>query len=251
MKRLCVLMLLSSMGSIACGSDDSDGDDGGAGGGGGDPKCAAQMGPLDPSALIDDFEDGNAALPRTAGRQSDWWLSTDETPAGVVTPAPGALPPERIIGGRCDSLYGLRVSGQGFTQWGVVATVVLRYEEGVGEVPMDLSNYRGLRFWARAGELNTATVRVGVHDVTSHPKGGVCKPDSTATGEQCYDSFGSDLIQLGTGWTEYAIHFDRLQQRNFGVPADALDTKQVYQLDFAAAQDTIFDFWIDDLWLFE
>jgi hypothetical protein len=242
------------MSSLGCGSDsDEDPTPSGSGGASNAENlgCSAQMGPIDPSALIDDFEDGNARLPAINGRQSDWWISTDETPNGTVTPPPGAAPPERIIGGRCESLYAQRYSGQGFDTWGTVMSVSLRYEEGTGDAAQDLSAFRGLRFWARVGELNTAKMRVGIHDVSTHPNGGICDPDSLDVGTQCYDSFGSDISPLGKGWQEYAIHFDRLEQRDFGVPGYEIDTSKVYQIDFTAPQGTIFDFWVDDIWLFE
>jgi hypothetical protein len=259
MKRFWFTVLAGAMGALGCGSDsdeDPTPNNGGGSGAGGSPNaenlnCSAQMGPIDPSALIDDFEDGNARLPAIGGRQSDWWITTDETPNGTVTPPPGAAPPERIIGGRCDSLYAQRYSGQGFEAWGTVMSVSLRYEEGTGDVAQDLSAFRGLRFWARVGELNTAKMRIGVHDVSTHPNGGICDPDTLEVGTQCYDSFGTDISPLGKGWQEYAIHFDRLEQREFGVPGYEIDTSQIYQIDFTAPQGTIFDFWVDDIWLFE
>jgi hypothetical protein len=201
--------------------------------------------------LIDDFEDGNAQLPAIGGRQADWWLTTDESPEGMVSPLPGAMLPERIIGGRCGSLYALRMSGQGYAEWGAVMSANMRWVEGRGEVPLDFSAFRGVKFWARAGELNTATIRIGIHDQVSHPKGELCEPDSTEIGKQCFDAFGTDILPLGTEWRQYVIHFDRLAQRGFGVEGEALDPRQIYMIDFNAPQGTIFDFWLDDLWLFE
>jgi hypothetical protein len=253
MKLSVLISICGALAALGCGSDDKSEDDGAGGSGGGktaDPACAPAVGPINPAAVLDDFEDGDADLTRNEGRQSQWWMTPDGT-AGESTPVEGMVIPERIVGGRCEkSLYGLHMSGQGFTDWGAVMSVSMRWEDGPGVVPVDLSHYRGFRFFARAGELNTATLRFGVHDVHSHENGGICDPTTMEIGVGCWDSFGIDVKPLGTEWSEYAISFSALEQRDFGVKAE-LDTSQVFQIDFLVSPNSIFDVWIDDVWLFE
>jgi hypothetical protein len=177
-----------SLGAFGCGSDDAASPDEGAGGAPGMPECPPSTGPIDPAAMIDDFEDGDAALLPVAGRQSQWWVTGDGTVDATVSPPEGAAMPERILGGRCGSLYGMHVSGQGYTDWGAVLSVSMRYEDGPGEVAVDLSAYRGIRFFAKIGELHTAPLRVAFHDQGAHPNGGICDANSTEIGVQCWDS---------------------------------------------------------------
>jgi hypothetical protein len=255
MKSTALIAICGALAALGCGTDDKSDDadgpgDDGAGGSGPGTLCAAADGPINPAALLDDFEDANADLARNEGRQSQWWMTPDGT-AGESTPVEGAVLPERIVGGRCEkSLYGIHLSGQGFTDWGAALSVSLRWEDGPGEVPVDLSQYRGFRFFARAGELNTATLRFGVHDVHTHGKGGICDPNTMEVGVGCWDSFGIDVKPLDTEWTEYSISFASLKQRDFGVKAE-LDLSQVYQIDYVVSPSSIFDVWIDDVWLFE
>jgi len=252
MKLGVLISMCGALSALGCSDDGSTSGNDGAGGAGGqgNASCTPPAGPINPAALLDDFEDGNADLTMNEGRQSQWWLTTDQT-AGELAPGEGAVLPERIVGGRCEkSLYGLHVSGQGFTDWGVVLSVTMRWEEGPGELPVDLSHYRGFRFFARAGELNTATLRFGVHDRNTHGTGGVCDPNTMEVGAACWDSFGIDVKPLDTEWNEYSIAFDSLKQRDFGVKAE-LDTTEVFQIDFLLSPSSIFDVWIDDVRLFE
>src|SRR5687768_5721789 len=86
-------------------SDDATSDDGAAGASG--SECEVNQGPVDPTALIDDLEDGNGALPPISTRNGSWWISTDASGGEVNPPADASPPAERILGGRCDSEYAM------------------------------------------------------------------------------------------------------------------------------------------------
>ncbi len=148
--------MCGALAALGCGSDDKSDDDGAGGSGAGgesstggktaDPACAPAAGPINPAAVLDDFEDGDADLTRNEGRQSQRWMTPDET-AGESTPVEGMVIPERIVGGRCEkSLYGLHMSGQGFTDWGAVMSVSMRWEDGPGVALVDLSALPRLPF---------------------------------------------------------------------------------------------------------
>lgn len=218
---------------------------GGASTGGADPRCAVQVGPIDPTALIDDLEDGNGALPLVGERNGGWYFASDQTPGASAAPAPdqsAAIEAEAIPGGRCGSRYAIRVTGQGYRDWGTVVGVGLNWERAV-----DVSAFRGIRFWARRGEQHSVSVRVQFQDKNSAPQGGVCMQEAG----NCYDNFGTDLVPLDTEWQLYQIDFGRLEQRDFGVPADALDTRNLFTIEWALGPGTVFDFWVDDLWFYE
>jgi hypothetical protein len=214
--------------------------------------CVEQTGPIDPTALIDDMEDADFNVPHRAGRTGSWWAGGDMTPGGSVTPS-GNADPEAIPGGRCGSQYAMHVTGQGFTDWGALLSLSLRYGAGDGGVaqllPYDARAYQGLTFWARIGDTSTDQVRLAVSDQHARPEAGLCE-DNGPPGKACYDTFGIDLPQLATTWKQYRIPFSGLAQRDFGIKADALDTQNLYTIELAFAAGTVFDLWVDDISFF-
>jgi len=227
-------------------SDEGSDDEGAAGASG--SECEIDHGPVDPTALIDDLEDGNGSLPPIATRNGSWWISTD-TSGGMIEPPADASPPaERILGARCESEYAMRVTGSGFTEWGAVLTAGFRYTTEVASI--DASAYRGVRFWARTGPDHTSPVRVQFQDSHSEPNGGQCNTESTGS-DQCYDGFGTTLTTIGNEWQQFEIDFSTLAQRGFGFPAEAIDTTALYTIEWNLDQNGTYDLWIDDVWFYE
>jgi hypothetical protein len=210
---------------------------------------------IDPTAVVDDLEDQNGKLLPVNGRSGGWWTAGDDTLGATVVPAPAELTgleatPEAIPGGRCNSAFAMRVTGQGFTDWGAVLGISLAYGKrpnGLdGSVPYDASARTGVDFWARIGDTSTNQVRFAVGDGHSEPDGGHCVEDGDI-GEECYDTFGVYLTQLDTNWHHYRIPFAGLGQRDFGYKADAVATAELYTLLFNFDPGAVFDFWIDDI----
>lgn len=274
-------LFLLGFGSVACGAQ-SNGHDaaasggkgqGGAGGlgtssglGGAGGLASAGMGgmPLvcpdpnatvDPTAMIDDFEDGDGLVLVVDGRNGGWWTAADAT-GGTLVPAQTSLTnmpptPERLAEPRCGSHYAMRITGEGFTDWGAILGVGLAYgtrpNGQPGTVPYDASARTGVDFWARVGDTSTNNVFFEVTDSNSEPDGGVCDVNG-GIGTECYDHFGVNLTNLDTSWHHYHIPFSGLSQRNFGVKADGVVTSAVYNLAFAFLSATDpFDFWVDDI----
>jgi hypothetical protein len=223
---------------------------GGASGSGGMPAyCDAAFMPIDPTALIDDIEDGNALIAVSGGRNGSWWVSSDGTPEATIEPPSDAAPaPERILGMRCDSEYGMRITGQGFTNWGANLSLGFKYE-GM-PMPIDVSDFSGVMFWARIGETHSSPVRVQFQDSSTQPEGGVCNPEPGAA-DECYNGWGVELAPIGTEWRLYKIAFSRMTQRDFGYRADAIDTTALYDIEWGFQPNTVFDLWIDDVWFYE
>jgi hypothetical protein len=245
-QQLLLALLAFSFSLAGCSGDSNDDDDGAAGASG--SECDVNNGPIDPTAVIDDLEDGNGSLPAIATRNGSWWISTDMT-AGTIEPPPDASPPaERILGGRCDSEYAMRVTGSGFTEWGAVLSLGFRYTTAIESI--DASSYRGVRFWAKVGENHTSATRVQFQDSSTQPEGGKCNPDSTGT-DQCYDGFGTTLTTINDEWQEFQLEFSTLTQREFGFGADALDPATLYDIEWNFDPNATFDLWIDDLWFYE
>jgi hypothetical protein len=213
------------------------------------PECATAFGPTDPTLLIDDIEDGNGLLRPIGTRNGSWWLSSDGSAGTIAPPADAAPTPERIPGTRCGSSQAMRVTGQGFTLWGAVLTAAFRYDGR--EASVDFSGLRGVMFWARVGETNNGSVRVQFQDSTTQPEGGHCDaaPESP---NACYNGFGVELAPLDTEWRLYKLDFERMTQREgFGLRAPALDTTAVYSLNWGVESNSVFDLWVDDVWLYE
>lgn len=272
-------LFLLGFGSVACGAK-SHGDDesmsgsggqggsgglaaaGGLGAAGGMPGAAgmAMVCPdpnavIDPTAMIDDFEDGDGLVLPIDKRNGSWWTAADDT-GGTLVPEQSAITnlpatPEMLPEPRCGSRYAMRITGEGFTDWGADLGVALasgtRPNGELGAVPYDASARTGVDFWARIGDTSTNSVFFEVTDSNSEPDGGVCTVGG-GTGKECYDGFGVNLTALDTTWHHYRIPFSGLSQRNFGVKADGVATTAVYNLtfNFLSATDP-FDFWLDDI----
>jgi hypothetical protein len=217
------------------------------------PVCAAATDPVDPTALIDDFEGGATnLLPTIGGRVGGWYSIGDGTAAAVLSPS-GVVTPEAITGGRCASRHALHLTGGGFLDWGAQLLTPLSYganDAGAASfLPYDGSRYRGITFFARIGDTSSASVRFSVADEYARPEAGLCVLGG-AFGTGCYDSTGVDLApSLTTEWRQFHIPFAGLAPRNIGLHSatGALDTSKIYDLEFNFASNVIFDFWVDDI----
>lgn len=214
-----------------------------------DASCDSEFsGPIDPSALIDDLEDNNGQIAEVGTRNGGWWISTDGSD-GIVTPEAEMQPlPERILGKRCESEFGMHITGADFSEWGAVLSLGFRYTSK--EEPVDLSEFEGVMFWARTGDTHSSNVRIQFQDSTTHLEGGKCNPDA-GTADECWNGWGTDVTPISTEWQLYKIKFDTLSQRDFGLRGESLDLENVYNIDFNLDPDSVFDLWLDDIWLFE
>lgn len=253
-----LLLTLLALAASACGAK-SGGEKSPAGGPGttmtSNTGCPSPNEVIDPTAVIDDFEDGDANLPAIGGRNGGWWTAGDATLGASMVPEQTDLSgelaaPELLPKPRCGSHYAMRVTGQGFSDWGAALGAAFAWgtqpNGDSGTVAYDASSRTGIEFWAKIGDTSTNEVRYQVSDVNSEPTGGVCV-DNGAVGEQCYDSFGTPLTGLDTTWRHFKIPFGGLSQRNFGLPEQGLATNAVYQLTFNFMTASPFDFWVDDV----
>lgn len=137
-------------------------------------------------------------------------------------------------------------------------------------IPVDLSNYGGITFWAMAARHGTTTVHVEFIDRNTTPEAGVCLGANLDL-SKCYNGFGV-YIDLTDTFTRYTVDFASLAQSpswGYHPTPDVIDLAHVYGLNFqmetpsAGACDpkgpiicaapswvptVSFDFWIDDLY---
>lgn len=264
---LAALALACSGESKSDDDDDSTGGTGGVGGRGGTGGLAGMAGKpaevscpdpneaLDPTAVIDDMEDGDGLLTEVAARNGGWWTAGDGTVGASMVPVQIEFTdelalPEAIPEPRCGSNYAMRVTGQGFTDWGAVIGLGIAFGERkdgtTGAVPYDVSAYEGVEFYARIGDTSTNEVRYQISDSNSDPDGGVCT-DVRGDSEECWDAFGVALPRLDTTWRRYKIPFAGLAQRGFGYKAAGVVTTAAYEITFNFPAASVFDFWVDDL----
>ena len=217
------------------------------------PACPVDPGPIDPTQLIDDFEDGTSVAPMIAGRTGGWYASGDPTTGATLRPY-GNAAPDPIPGGRCGSHKALHVSGSGFTVWGAQVILALNYganDAGLSEeLPYDAAarGYQGVTFFARVGDTSVNTVRFAVSDQYSRPEAGLCVPNPGQPND-CYDTFGVSLAQtLSTEWQQFRIPWTGLSQRHFGLQGGQVpDVSKLYDVAFTFPDHTIFDLWVDDI----
>jgi hypothetical protein len=260
-----VLTLVCAMAvTSGCSSDAGVGAGGGSGGGGGGGSagraggaggsatvnCDAISDPIDPTALVDDMEAPDFLIPVRAGRNGGgWWAGGDAESVGADIKPNGEAAAEAIPGGRCGSMYAMRVTGHGYTSWAVLS-VSMSYgsvDGGAADLlPFDATGRHGITFWARIGDTSTDKVRIAFSDKYTRPQGGICV-EGGSIDDACYDLFTVDLTQLSTTWKPYRIPFNGLAQRNFGLKRPALDVSSIYTIEFAPAPSTTFDFWVDDI----
>jgi hypothetical protein len=217
------------------------------------PGCPVDTGLVDPTLLIDDFEDATSGVPLIAGRTGGWYASGDATTTAIMKPL-GDAPPEPIPGGRCGSRHALHVTGSGFLDWGAQVGLAMTYganAAGVSEeLPYDARarGYQGISFFARVGDTSATTVRFEVADEYARPEAGLCTPNG-APEVNCYDTFGVPLTEaLSTQWKQFHIPWTGLAQQKFGLPGGpAPDVSKLYDISFKFPPHVVFDLWVDDI----
>jgi len=206
-----------------------------------DDSLPRQCSPASPRAstlLLDDFEDGNLELDAAKNLHGVWYVNNDGT--GEQAPAPGEEGDGFVTGaGSPESpAHALHTSGIGFAGWGAFAAVHLNAARAHA-CTFDLSRYSGLHLSIKGD----GSLRANLGTVATTPvvDGGNC--NATA----CSD-YGKSL-QLASDWQSLDLPFDELMQPNWASPAP-LDPSQALRISFWAERGD-FDFWVDDLRLYE
>jgi hypothetical protein len=249
-----VYFLISSLLSLAAfgcsGGDDSGsnpGPVGPAGGSGGAPATAGtliatcEMG----SAADPNVHDGYFADP-AKGWELAWFTYTDMT-AGTITPAEkaGFVCVSDMRAGAPSWVFNAK--GGNFTMWGAGMGFNMKIMEPPGNV--DLSAYKGVRFWAKVNDPVTSTVRLKLVDAQSTPpeRGGTC---SGANGA-CDNSFGFVLSTISLDWQQFSVDFSQMTQESWSSEKfTAAQTTNVIGFQFQIGKVATFDYSIDDFELY-
>jgi endoglucanase len=184
--------------------------------------------------LIEDFEDDNSQVIKSAGRDGYWWMHHD--PNGSTIEPDGFATEE---GGAAGDDYAINIRGQTASSQGAYGSS-LGVNFTASNTAYDASKYIGVRFKAKAAEDSTKSVRLKVADVNTHKDGGVCT--------DCWNHFGKD-IKLSNEWDQYTVLFSELHQvPGWGQPRpSAVKTDELWGLDWTVGPGRKFDIWIDDV----
>ncbi len=199
-----------------------------AGGAGGQPE-------LRPPSLIDDFDDGDAAILPFERRSGGWYNFNDETgeqnPFAIALAAGNTTPAAHIV-------------GQGFKTWGAGIGTNLKDASGEREL-YDVTRYSGIAFRAKVEAGTQSSARLLVITTRSAPQYGFC---GAGAGKGCGDHLYCTITPLKTTWTTHECRFQSLVQDGFGLPQPTLDPKSVLaiQIRFGTESATI-DAWLDDI----
>ena len=204
-------------------------------GGGLTATCPAVTSVAGNTPLIDNLEDGDAAIMSVDSRVGFWLTNNDLTPTAQQNPPIGAFAPTTLSahGGN----YSARTWGSGFASWAVLRAQLQISE--AGECRYDASRYTGISFWARSGSNFGTPIGVGVATsaTVSTVKGGTCQLN-------CFDYHFLSIVPT-TSWVHYQMPWTALKQKGWGTPAAFNATKIMY-VEFSLT-DTAFDFYVDDL----
>jgi len=186
-------------------------------------------------SVLQDFEKGIA---------TDFYTNADGSEGSTVDPPVGSKSPAAsdIVGGRCGvSQRAFRMTGAGLTEWGMVFG--FNFRDGAH----DLTEWDGVSFWARRGAVSGRSMFFSVFDPYTEDKGGHCDSSSEVLTEKC-DAYGTG-VGLDEEWRFFAIPFDKLRQRGFGVPTEELLVSEILGFNWAADRGD-WDVWVDDIALY-
>jgi hypothetical protein len=192
--------------------------------------------------LVDDFEDGNAAILEQEGRRGAWYVANDgramQTPREGMLLLPSPLNPPR--GG---SAHGAHTFGGPFPSWGALIGIPFAVS-GSEQTAYDLRGYQGLRLWVRSGTMAPGAAQKVRFNLRTPATivGGSCTV--------CSDHFGAD-VPLTSQWAQIDLPWASLRQVGFGQPMlTTPDLAHAVGIDLLFVTGVSFDLWIDDVELY-
>jgi hypothetical protein len=114
---------------------------------------------------------------------------------------------------------------------------------------VDLSAFKGVRFWAKVNAATTGAVRIKMVDVQTTPvaRGGSCD----ATLGACDNNFGTPLMTINTNWQQFTVPFDMMKQETWSSQMfPAAQSSKVIGFQFQVGK-TVFDYSVDDFELYQ
>lgn len=199
--------------------------------------------------MLCDFERGtnlNSAL----GFNSSFIASADKSPGGPTFMATSEeLPVPRTNPDGTVSKFALHAHADGKnTMWGTAWQATFMSNAS----SVDLSDYTGISFWTKSEILPVPTVKFALVDAGSYaPPSGqlLCDPnDNRPVGNGCYDDYSQKVYPDGE-WRRNDIAFGSMTNGGWGL-LHPFDLTQIFAIKFAMLPSTVYDLWIDDIYLY-
>ena len=234
----------SSGGTASGGAATAGAASGGAASGGAAPgACGTTPVGTVGQVLLDDLEDGDAAISPVAQRTGGWYTAVDTYGSTIDAGAPNQVVPSTL---QCHSgTYCLNVSGNEVETDNVAmkfpfAIVGFRFvaQKAQQNCPYDLSPHTGISLWLKG--TVTARLNVLTKQTVAEANGGICKTN-------CGDHLGQSLA-LTAGWTNVTLSFASLTQAGWGTFA-TFDKTAVLGVELVFPPDADFTASIDDVTL--
>lgn len=253
---LCALLALPTFGCDD-GSSDDDGTGGtpsmmptgGTGGGGasgtGDVIANCETESTTPGVYDGYFKDEGR------GWEIAWFTYTDNAEATMKGSALGMItPPEGdpfvcVTDADATRSHVFNAKGGPFSVWGAGMGFNMKIApEGTPPGVVDLSAYKGIRFYAKVNNATTGTVRVKMVDAQTTPPdgGGTCMAAAGA----CHNNFGFVLTTISQEWQQFTVDFAQMTQETWSSQKfTAAQSSQVIGFQFQVGK-TSFDYSVDD-----
>lgn len=202
--------------------------------------------------LIDNLEDndGQIRLLNNPKRDGIWDSGNDGTSSGMQTPAPGMFKPKALLATEAPyagDKYAAYSKASGFSQYAFMNVSMRSWPTYDTTYPKyDASAYKGIQFLAKAGAGSSLGVHVRFISGDTDPRGGKCALPTTPTPpDVCYNHYYAS-VTLSNDWATYTLNF----ADDFFQPvstANAIDTKEMYGLEFYFGAEDDYEIWVDDL----
>lgn len=203
--------------------------------------------------VIDDLEDADDGILNRGFRVGYWYGFNDETP-GMQMPDPNNFMPAMPGAAKPGeaNLYSARTWGGGFTKWGAGIGFDLNNAGDMANPNLptnrktyDASQYKdgGIVFRAK-GTNQQIRFAIATSDVITVEWKGTCIHEEVE-GKMCDDTHGKK-VNISGAWRQFKIPFNEMVQEGFG-PRIPLDLTKVMAFHFVVAENTTFDFYVDDI----
>lgn len=192
--------------------------------------------------IIDDFEDGDLALPAlgTPARVGGWYGYGDGS--GTVTEDIATI-------NRGASLHGIHGSGKNFTSWGSGIGVDLNASGGTKQT-WDASAYNAVTLWARVSTPTTGlavTFLLPDIDTDKLTVGHTCDGANSGCDHHYFKS-----LAVTTGWQRFTIPFDDLTLEPGGslpnmMPVPPFNKAKISSVQFRVQSGITYELYVDDI----
>jgi hypothetical protein len=191
----------------------------------------------------------------TKGWEIAWFTYSDNKEAMAAGKGTSTITPIEMMDFVCVQdadparSYVFNAKGGPFNLWGAGMGFNMQIMGTMPPGNVNLTAYKGVKFWAKVNSATTGSVRLKLKDVQTTPTadGGTC----TGTGGACNNNFGFVLSTISTTWAQFTVPFTDMKQESWSsemFPAPQVD--KVIGFQFQVGK-TMFDYSVDNFELYQ